>query len=134
MTVGTWLRIHRAWMATFWVAALALWPGASSADWVRVGESDTVFSYVEESTIDVQESTIKVWVLLDFKQPDAKGARSQKFQEVFDCENGASRTAYRIVTTGPMGSGNVLMSLLLTEPATPIPDNSLRDTIFQIIC
>jgi len=106
----------------------------SQAEWFKVGESDSVYSYFEDTSIEVLDSTIKVWLMLDFKKVDANGARSQKFQEVFDCEKGESRTSYRIVTKGQMGEGEVYMSIVPTDPATPIPENSLRDTIFQIIC
>lgn len=105
------------------LAAMALALNVSCpawAGWVPLGGDETagMVVYIEASTIEKNGDRRIVWVLYDFKKPQAKEGvgsfRSAKIQREYDCAKAVTRILAIQHFEGPMETGKKVL-----EKATP---------------
>ena len=107
------------------------------AAWKSVGEDATATSYVDPATIVRNGSTAKMWSLLDFKAFQRMvevGYFSGKTQIEYDCAERKARGLSLSLHAGHMGEGKVIYEDTSPHEWTPVPPETMTETLWKIAC
>ena len=85
------------------------------AEWVELGSTrgGTVSVYWDPSTVRKTVNGRRAWAMISFEQPQAQSYgtyQSSKSVDEFDCEGERYRNLQSSAFSGPMGTGNVVIS------------------------
>lgn len=109
------------------------------AEWTPLTEGDSVYLYVDKSTIRKRGNIIKFWTMADRKspkkRPDGREYRSAASLEEYNCEGEQARTIALTLYSQAMGKGEVVGSSNTPyaewEPVVP---GSLGMTMLKFAC
>jgi Surface-adhesin protein E len=98
--------------------------------WVKVGGDKNSTVYVDEEVIPSSSQKVKVWELIDYKEPMV-GSRfhylSELLQSEYDCQAQTVTDLYHAFKTERMGKGDSLFPSNNSTAPMPIePDSWLR--------
>ena len=121
------------------MVALALLTTGAVAAWEEVGGNDRMTIYADKSTRRKVGSVVKMWYLLDYKEPQKPNSGgiflSSKDQSEYDCKGERSRTLYFTNHLGNMGDGGVIYT---SEGGpmhwVPVAPGSLSEQVWQVAC
>ena len=91
--------------------ALALLPALSWANWAKVAEGEGVTLYMDRSSIQREETVVRVWEIQDLKAPDTDGVRSRRYLNEYDCKYQMYRIGNMTSYAGPMLTGQKLFDI-----------------------
>ena len=109
--------------------------GSASAEWVKFGETDNIYHYIDPTTIRKDGNLRKVWQIHDLKQRSKDGELSRRFRLEYDCKNERYRFLSISEHSGPMASGITLYQS--TEEGnkwSDIPPGSKGEDALKIVC
>lgn len=109
------------------------------AEWVKVGNSNTVTIYAHPATIRKTTSDkIIMWSLYDYGVPQEPSSSrpymSKKSHDEYDCKKRQSRILYSITHSGNMGGGRSLYSHKHDLTWAPIPTGSIFHNLWKFAC
>lgn len=111
---------------------------AVAANWVAFHAAPEGTLYTEPSTIDKQGNNVKMWVLIDYKQPQrdktGKQVLSDKLQYLYDCQGKTLSVIATTAYTGPMASGDIVNENPDAPEVTPIPPDTLSEDLWKQAC
>lgn len=116
---------------------LGLVCSSASAEWRNVASYNSITLYVDSSTILKRGNMVKMWSLVDFKNPDTlegRSYRSMKSQNEYDCKEVKNRMTYNSYHTGNMGDGEVFAINASIGDMMPVPPNSGNLIMWKIAC
>lgn len=120
------------------VTLLAAVSGGAAAEWVRSGRTETFTAYVDPTTIRKAGSAVKLWQLYDFNeiQPSSgeKPYMSTRSQYEYDCDKKRTRQLKVRSYSRNMGKGKQLASVSSPSAWTPVPGESILETIWETAC
>ena len=116
--------------------ALMLVTGSAWAEWISVGSSDTVATYIDPATIRKDGNLRKVWTIQDLKQRSPRGDMSRRARNEYDCKSERYRVLALSTHSEPMTSGNTLTNYDLENSAAwlQIPPGSPSEIVLKIVC
>ena len=118
-------------LAILALAGLPLW---ACAGWVKIGETETLAIYQDQSTVKKEEAVYKVWELQDLKVTDPEGVRSRRYINEYDCQNRMHRIGNMVSFSGPMLTGKKLFDVDEMGYWRKIPNAGLFAVGFVIHC
>lgn len=105
--------------------------------WLSTDTSDNKY-YVDLSTIRKSGSTVKMWVVSDYKKEKSlyggKSYLSQMNRTEFDCNEEKSREVSFYFYSGNMQNGDTVLSADLTREWSSIPPGSIAATLLKVAC
>ena len=108
------------------------------ADWVREGKNALGTSYYDNGTIRKNGSTVKMWTLFDYIEPQLPGDGntylSKKIQTEYDCNAYRTRSVFISVHTESMAKGKVIFTSTDPTDWDPILPESLADRAYKKLC
>ncbi|MDP2229943.1 surface-adhesin E family protein [Methylotenera sp.] len=119
------------------VLLLGLACSNASAEWRNVANYNSMTLYVDSTTIHKKGNMVKMWSLVDFKNPDTlegRTYRSMKLQNEYDCKEEENRMIYNSYHTGNMGDGEVFSINASPGDMMPVPPNSGNLILWKIAC
>lgn len=112
-----------------------------NADWLGVSSTDTFDTYVDKTTIKINGTLAKMWILRDYKSlqkstNDAKGNAylSIAAQLEYDCKEEQSRPLALSYYSKNMGDGLVVYSQTYTDTWQPVVPKSVGKSTLDIAC
>lgn len=109
--------------------------GSASAEWVRVDETDELYSYFDPTTIRKDGNLRKVWQIQDLKQRGKAGELSRRYRAEYDCKNDRYRLLSSSFHPQPMASGMSLFQSTEEDTKwTDFPPKTVGETVLKIIC
>ena len=101
----------RTWVRSAACLCAALLPALAWANWVRVGETETMTLYMDRSSMQREEDVQRVWEIQDLKVPDADGVRSRRYLNEYNCKYQMHRIGNMVSYSGPMLTGKKLFEV-----------------------
>jgi hypothetical protein len=114
--------------------ALLVVTGSAWAEWVKIGETENAYHYVDPATIRKDGNLVRVWELNDLKQRHKDGELSRRYRSEYDCKQELYKMLSISEHSGPMASGTTLTSGIPDAPWTGIPPNSVVEDVLKIVC
>jgi hypothetical protein len=111
--------------------------GNAAADWIRVGENDSVNAYADPASIRVDRHFVKMSDLMDLQtslHQNDQPYLSRADDIEYDCEQQRYRTLVFSIYSANMGGGKVLYTEALPGPWTPVPLGSIAESLFKLAC
>ena len=108
----------------------------AAAAWVKVGSNATITFYADLTSMRIEESSVKMWNLLDLKVPDTSTAPpylSMKSFTEYNCKDVTYRFLESQNFSANMGNGDVVLRNTVGE-WSPIPPRSAVKTLWKIAC
>lgn len=106
----------------------------SFADWVKTGGNDQVEHYVDtESVRRISNTKIRIWSLQNYTVTNNSGGRSIKALQEFDCSAETVTMMHAVISSGVMGSGDILLNQSVNK-TNPIIPGSTDNTVFTLLC
>jgi hypothetical protein len=115
------------------LASLVL-TGPAWAEWVRVGQSEIGYKYIDPATIRKDGNLVRVWSLTNLKQRHKDGELSSRSRIEYDCKQERLKFLSMTEHSGPMASGTELRSAIGDGQWSDIPPGSLSETVLKIVC
>lgn len=111
----------------------------AKAEWVGVGYSPSsgFTTYTDPTTIRENGNMVKMWNMYVHKiyaKIKGKPFVSMKFQGEYDCDEGQTRTLYRLFYAGNMGQGEMVDSEATPDNWMPTPPGSTNELLWKIAC
>lgn len=119
---------------------LAAISGGTWADWILLGVNDTgnMSIHVNPDTIRNTNAGVKMWSLLDFKNPmlltKAAPYLSMKLQTEFDCETDKTRTLSASFHSANQGGGETVETSNTVDPWESVPPESTIEAVWKFAC
>lgn len=113
---------------------LAAVSGVAMAEWVEVGESDSLSLYIDPATIRKDGNLRRVWVIHDLKQRDKDGVMSLRGLLEYDCKEARSRDLSSSTHSGPMAGGKMLDSYSSRGNWNYIPPGTTGEAVLKFVC
>ena len=104
------------------------------AEWVKLGESDKLHIYVDPATIRKDGNFRRVWEIQDLKERNKGGEMSLRAFFEYDCNEARSRALSASSHSGPMASGDILISFSSPAPWGYIAPSTISETILKHVC
>ena len=104
------------------------------AVWVKVGETDDAFFYIDLATIRRDGNLRKVWEIHDMTQRGKLGEMSARFLTEYDCKEERVRIRSVSLHSDPMGRGKTLLSDSQPGKWNYIAPKTVSETFLQIVC
>jgi hypothetical protein len=118
--------------------SLGLTCGLASAEWVAVGESDSLISYVDYSTIRKSGNMVKMWSIYDYKHAlegfAGKKFLSTKSRDEYDCIEEKARRISLSVFSGNIGQGEAIYTDSFVNGWVDVAPDSIGKTLWDIAC
>jgi len=112
-------------------------------DWEMIEEGPYGATFVAPSTIRRNGTIATLWVLMDFKTPEAAkatlgeaalSALSGKLKLQFDCKLKLSSTLDETLYAGRVGTGDVVYVLTYVELWGAVPSGTAMESCWEIAC
>lgn len=107
--------------------------GAANGNWGLVAANDDYTAYADKSTLRRNGSVVKVWQLIDAKNP-TYGAFSQVSQVEYDCKIEKSRYLVRYGYAGKMAGGDIVYKDIDITKWEPNPPSSMSEILWKNSC
>ena len=107
--------------------------GAANENWGLVAANDDYTAYADKSTLRRNGSVVKVWQLIDAKNP-TYGAFSQVSQVEYDCKIEKSRYLVRYGYAGKMAGGDIVYKDIDITKWEPNPPSSMSEILWKNSC
>jgi len=107
--------------------------GAGNGNWGLVAANDDYSAYADKSTIRRNGNVVKVWQLIDAKNP-TYGALSQVSQVEYDCKIEKSRYLVRYGYAGKMAGGEIVYKDIDITKWEPNPPYSMSEILWKHSC
>jgi hypothetical protein len=107
--------------------------GAANGNWGLVAANDDYSAYADKSTIRRNGNVVKVWQLIDAKNP-TYGALSQVSQVEYDCKIEKSRYLVRYGYAGKMAGGEIVYKDIDITKWEPNPPYSMSEILWKNSC
>ena len=125
-------------MKGIFAVLLCCMSSAAIADWMKVAGNATGTTYVDPTTLTKSGTTVKVWILNDFKtfikEEDGKPYLSMKRHQEYDCKARRLRSLTITVHSGNMGNGSLVHSGVDDMQWLPVTPGSIRETTWKHAC
>ena len=111
--------------------------GSAWAEWLKVGESDAIYAYIDLATIRKDGNIVRVWAINDLKQRNKDGELSTRIRAEFDCKQERQKYLSLSTHSGRMASGTTIYTYdFARSPAnwSEIPPGSIGETVLKIVC
>ncbi len=92
------------------LACLMLLSGSAWAEWVVIAKTERATFYFDPDTIRKDGNMRTVWLLVDQTERDKFGSMSMRFRREIDCKKERERIISRSAHSGPMLTGELIMS------------------------
>ena len=107
--------------------------GAANGNWGLVAANDDYTAYADKSTMRRNGNVVKVWQLIDAKNP-TYGALSQVSQVEYDCKIEKSRYLVRYGYAGKMAGGEIVYKDIDVTKWEPNPPYSMSEILWKNSC
>jgi len=107
--------------------------GAANGNWGLVAANDDYTAYADKSTMRRNGNVVKVWQLIDAKNP-TYGALSQVSQVEYDCKIEKSRYLVRYGYAGKMAGGEIVYKDIDITKWEPNPPYSMSEILWKHSC
>jgi len=107
--------------------------GVAITNWEQVASNDDYTAYAEKSTMRRNGNVVKVWQLIDAKNP-TYGALSQVSQVEYDCKIEKSRYLVRYGYAGKMAGGEIVYKDIDVTKWEPNPPYSMSEILWKNSC
>ena len=118
--------------------ALALFSDTVTAKRTLLHDGEEFIAYGETDTIERSNSTVKMWVLYDYKIKHTYMKWvywSQRSLGEFDCMEKRTQTLYYVFYEGQMGGGELVLSgSILPGLWAPVRAGSVLEKFWKIAC
>jgi len=104
------------------------------AEWVKVGENDHAFYYIDPATIRKNGDLRRVWEITDLKQRSKYGVMSRRVLNEYDCKEERQRILSLSTHSDPMANGRTISSDSEPSEWDYAPPNTSVQTILRIVC
>ena len=104
------------------------------AEWVKVSEVVSSTAYIDPATIQVNGNMRRVWELQELKERDKNGEISRRALTEYDCKEGRVRLLSFSFHSGPMATGDTLVSNYDPIQWIYIAPASSFETRFKLVC
>ena len=122
-------------IATLSLAALT---GNAVAGWIVASDTDGHTRYVDVNTIRRSANTVKMWTLLDYKQPELDSNGKSYLSSVriseYDCAERRTRVLQASRYQGKMRGGDMVSSTNHTFSWDYVEPGTVGETILEIAC
>jgi len=120
------------------ITLLVLSSGPAYAEWVRVGESNEVFTYADPNTIRRNGELVKMWELTDYKSAQTFGADTRYLSEMsqreYDCAEERWRMHALAFFSGQMGNGKKVHGRSYESMWAPVYPGSIGRRAWEFAC
>ena len=122
------------------VTLLAIICGDVMADWVKIGTNGNITTYVALPSTDKTDNIVKMWGLVDLKDPGkeeaGKSFLSAKALQEYDCQKTQVRKITLSFFSENMGSGNVVHTYMDAEKWkwAPVATGTLVESMWKMAC
>ena len=107
--------------------------GGANGNWGVVAANDDYTAYADKSTMRRNGNVVKVWQLIDAKNP-TYGALSQVSQVEYDCKIEKSRYLVRYGYAGKMAGGEIVYKDIDITKWEPNPPYSMSEILWKHSC
>lgn len=107
------------------------------AAWLTIGSNERGILYISRDTHSNRGSTVKVWELTDFRDPQLiRGERSlsASYEVEYDCAEARSRNLYLYFHSSAMGGGEIVSRSSQQREWVPIPPDTLDWIKLTTVC
>ncbi len=115
--------------------ALLLVTGSAWAEWVSVGESESLRRYIDTETIRKDGNLRRVWSIDNYKNLDKDRVASLRTRTEYDCQQERWRGLFMTAHLEPMAGG---ITLYETSGESlkwfDLPPGSMGETVLKIVC
>jgi len=116
---------------------LAAMSTSAMAEWMQVYGGETSDAYADVTTIRKKGKTVKMWDMIDLKQPqevDGVLFQSVKSQSEYDCAKVRSRLLAVYYYALPMGTGEVVLSETKPSDWEPVLPGTRGVIMWNVVC
>lgn len=110
----------------------------AAAEWVIVSDNEEYIAYVDPTTISRDGNKVRMSDLIDLKslRPSPRGNlhASSKAHSEFDCLDPRMRPLVFSLHAGPMGEGDVVENVAVSDGWLPVAPGTLLRTLWQFAC
>lgn len=125
-------------MKRFLVAAALLVTATSSfAEWTHIATDETQDIYLDKTRVRVEGNLVQLWTLFSFKKDRATKTRSiRSYTSLLqiDCQAEKSRPLSGVLYSGPIASGEVVLSVDTPAAWTNLVPGSIADQLSIKYC
>lgn len=108
---------------------------SARADWVKHDEgNDGTGFYYDPTTIKKNGEIVRVWTIQDLAQRGNHGELSVRALAEYDCKNKRHHNVSLAIYSGPMASGDILLSGNPSGTWSDIPARSIAAKLQQRLC
>ena len=104
------------------------------AEWVKYDENERGIFYFDPATIRKDGNLRKAWESIDHKNPGESGERSARLLIEYDCKKERYRRLSGFLFSGPMVSGDILVSSSAPGAWDYPPPGTPAETILKLVC
>ena len=110
------------------------------AEWKLIGgDTESIFCYIEPTSIKKEGSKATVWMLNNYVSPqtdfdDNNPYLSSKLKVKYDCKKETMKYLNILYFKEKMGDGKMINMMNSESREFPIPPNSIAETLFKSVC
>ncbi len=96
----------------------------------------TRYFYVDHDSVIRKGSTVRVWEIQSFLEPDKYGVQSARFETEYDCSERRARTLASSMHKGTMADGEIDMptTASIDQRWSSIPPNTISEVMWRYVC
>lgn len=108
--------------------------GSAWAEWVSLGESDSMTAHIDPDTLRTDGNLRKVWILINFKQRNTDGTMSVRSKQEFDCKNERYRFLAFSNYSEPMTGGKLIFNSENSSSWHEIAPGTPSNSFLKAVC
>jgi hypothetical protein len=112
---------------------LLLAAAPACAEWMKVGESDDAFIYIDPATIEKNGPIRRLWAMQEIRQIGPDGVGSIRSFEEYDCADRKFRYLSISAYAAPRAEGQVLFAHKIEDAWTYLPPDATSSKN-RIVC
>lgn len=104
------------------------------AGWVAIGKSYGFVQYVDPTTVRKDGNFRRVWQVQDLEARTQNGELSHRALAEYDCKERRARYLSATSHSGPMASGQTIVSMNNPTPWHDVPPGTISEGNLQFVC
>jgi hypothetical protein len=113
---------------------LALLAASARAELIPVGETVAAVNFIDAKTVEKSDNLRRVWLVLDLKQKNARGAASMRALYDIDCEESKFMQLASLEFSEFGGAGSLLRTQSRITRWAPIGPESAAEGVRRHVC